>query len=60
MINEHSQKRHAHCDVLSITHIESSLIWIRSLKVECAIYPPSTKKITILHDATHMTNFLQD
>jgi hypothetical protein len=34
MIDEHFRKKIVRCDVLLIAHIESSLIWIGSLKVE--------------------------
>ncbi len=57
MINEHFQKRFSCSDVLSRAHIESSLIWFGSLKVECAIHPPLSKRAPIPNDATHMTIF---
>jgi hypothetical protein len=40
-----------------MAHIESSLIWIGSLKVEWVVHPTSSKSPSIPYDVTHITIF---
>jgi hypothetical protein len=57
MIKDVLCKRSALFDVLCMAHIESSLIWIGSLKVEWEVCPTSSKSAAIPYDVTHITIF---